>query len=51
MKDDKAVVISILNMKGGVGKTTLTSNLALELSEQGNKVLILDLDPQFIRRG
>ncbi|UMY53500.1 MULTISPECIES: ParA family protein [Paenibacillus] len=47
MKDDKAVVISILNMKGGVGKTTLTSNLALELSEQGNKVLILDLDPQF----
>lgn len=40
-------IISIINMKGGVGKTTMTCNIAYHLSEQGKKVLIIDIDPQF----
>ncbi|WP_413288924.1 MinD/ParA family protein [Bdellovibrio sp. HCB337] len=36
--------ISITSGKGGVGKTTLTSNIALRLSQTGNKVLIFDGD-------
>lgn len=39
-------VISIINMKGGVGKTTLTLNLG-EMLSQKEKVLIIDMDPQF----
>lgn len=42
-----AKVISFINMKGGVGKTTLTINIGNKLSEKGNKVLIVDMDPQF----
>lgn len=41
-------VISFINMKGGVGKTTLTINIADYLAQKENKnVLIIDLDPQF----
>ncbi|WQH18391.1 ParA family protein [Lactiplantibacillus plantarum] len=42
-----AKVISFINMKGGVGKTTLCINTAENLSKKGHKVIILDLDPQF----
>lgn len=38
--------ISVINYKGGVGKTTVTANLAAELSARGNRVLAVDLDPQ-----
>ncbi|MFM9053564.1 MAG: ParA family protein [Solirubrobacterales bacterium] len=43
---DLADVISFANQKGGVAKTTSTLNLAVALSEMGNKVLCVDLDPQ-----
>ncbi|WP_075252390.1 ParA family protein [Xanthomonas oryzae] len=39
-------ILSVFNNKGGVGKTTLTYHLAHALSEEGNKVLLLDADPQ-----
>lgn len=39
-------VISIINYKGGVGKTTLTANIAGELAYRGYDVLMIDLDPQ-----
>ncbi len=39
-------VISVINYKGGVGKTTLTANLGAELAYRGSNVLLLDLDPQ-----
>ena len=40
------VTVSVINYKGGVGKTTLTANLGAELAFRGYKVLIIDLDPQ-----
>ncbi|SMB95448.1 chromosome partitioning protein [Desulfonispora thiosulfatigenes DSM 11270] len=41
-------VISFINMKGGVGKTTLCLSLAYQLSmEDKKKILIIDMDPQF----
>lgn len=47
LKENRANVISIINMKGGVGKTTLTVNLAVNMSKKDKKVLVIDLDPQF----
>jgi chromosome partitioning protein len=39
-------VISIINQKGGVGKTTSTVNLGHALATSGQKILVIDLDPQ-----
>ena len=44
--DRPAVIISVLNLKGGVGKTTLTANLAATLATADRPALVIDLDYQ-----
>jgi cellulose biosynthesis protein BcsQ len=42
----KTRLISVMNLKGGVGKTTLTANIGVALARKGHRVLLVDLDFQ-----
>ena len=44
--DSRVRIVSVINYKGGVGKTTLTANLAAELAQRGKRILALDMDAQ-----
>ena len=45
-KDIHMVIIAVVSTKGGIGKTTLTANLAAVLADMGFRVLMLDTDTQ-----
>ncbi|HYY90657.1 MAG TPA: ParA family protein, partial [Candidatus Dormibacteraeota bacterium] len=40
------MIVSVLNNKGGTGKTTTSVNLAAATSLEGKRTLLIDLDPQ-----
>ena len=40
------MIISLVNQKGGTGKTTIALNLAYCIAEKGYKTLLIDADPQ-----
>lgn len=43
---DKSTVIAVVNQKGGTAKTTTVENLGIGLAREGNRVLLIDTDPQ-----
>ena len=44
--DGAVKIVSVINYKGGVGKTTVTANLAAELAYRGKRILVVDMDAQ-----
>jgi len=45
-KEDRVKVVSLINQKGGVGKTTLSLHLSTAFQSRGHNTVLLDLDPQ-----